>query len=79
MPVALRVAIIRRMRCGWRDRCPDRRAALRTVREVRLLTRRELRRLFPHATIVAERIGGLTKSFIVTDGFSAAASLRVAA
>ena len=69
MPEYLRVAIIRRRRCGWRGPCPDLDKARRTVREVRLLTRRELVDLFPGATIVQERFAGLVKSWIVHRGF----------
>ncbi len=39
------------------------------VREVRLMTRSQLRRLFPDAVIHAERFGGLVKSWIVHAGF----------
>lgn len=71
LPKALRVALIRRRRCGWRGPCPDPRAARALVDEVRLLTQRELRALFPAATLVPERIAGLTKSWIVHEGFIA--------
>jgi len=69
MPEALRVAVLRRRRCGWRGPCPDLEEARRYVREVRLLTRRDLRLLFPTGTISPERFGGLVKSWIVTGGF----------
>lgn len=71
MPVWLRVAFIRRRTCGWRGPCPDTRAARRVVQEVRLLTRAELRRLFPGATIVPERFCALVKSWIAVYGFPA--------
>ncbi|NNF42466.1 MAG: methyltransferase domain-containing protein [Phycisphaerales bacterium] len=70
MPTGVRRAVIRRRRCGWRGPCPNPRDADAAVREVRLLTRRELERLFPGATIVAERFGGLAKSWMVHDGFN---------
>lgn len=73
-PEAARVAVIRRRTCGWRGPCPDAEDARRTVREIRLLRRAELRRLFPAGTIVDERFGGLTKSFVVHGGFAAAAA-----
>lgn len=71
MPEPVRIALIRRRACGWRGPCPHRDDATRTVREIRLLTRRQLRRLFPGATVHAERIGGLPKSFVVYGGFPA--------
>jgi hypothetical protein len=79
MPTAARRALVRRFRCGWRGPCPDEASAERTVREVRLMKRRELQRLFPGATIVGERFGGLVKSWIVHRGFDDAAGLRLAA
>ena len=69
LPEASRVALIRRRAWGWRGPCPDIDDARATVREVRLLKRRELQRLFPGGTIEAERLGGLTKSFVVHGGF----------
>lgn len=69
MPVSLRVGILRRRDCGWRGRCPDATAARRAVEEVRLLRRAELKVLFPDARLIAERVLGLTKSWIAAWGF----------
>ncbi len=69
MPIGVRKTVIRNRRCGWRGPCPDAEAADAAVREVRLLTRRQLGRLFPDARITAERFGGLVKSWIVHAGF----------
>ncbi|HOW72104.1 MAG TPA: methyltransferase domain-containing protein [Phycisphaerae bacterium] len=69
MPQSLRVAVLRRFRCGWRGPCPDAIVAQRMVAEIRLLTYRELRRLFPNSTILPERFLGVTKSWIVVGGF----------
>lgn len=68
LPLGLRVAILRRRRCGWRGPCPDAEQARELVREVRLLTRGELRRLFPDATLAPERFAGLVKSWIAIRG-----------
>lgn len=64
MPAALRIAIIRKRRCGWRGPCPDLDEARQLVREVRLMTAREMRVCFPGATIFRERFCGLTKSLV---------------
>lgn len=69
LPQAVRVAMLRRWRCGWRGPCPDPDEARRLVQEVRLLTRGALRRLFPEATIKAERFCGMVKSWIAVYGF----------
>lgn len=69
LPVSLRVAILRRRTCGWRGRTRDPLKAREVVTEVRLLTRAALHRMFPQATIIAEKWCGLNKSWIVYDGF----------
>ena len=70
LPFQLRVAIIRRWRCGWRGPCVDRDAARRLVGEIRLLTRHELATLFPDGHVIPERFGGIVKSWIVLGGFA---------
>jgi hypothetical protein len=72
MPVSARVAILRRRGVGWMGRGPDPEQARRVVEEVRLMRRGELQRLFPGATLVPERLGGLVKSWTAIDGFAAA-------
>jgi hypothetical protein len=69
LPIAARVAILRRRNCGFRGRIPDREKARRSVSEIRLLSRRELRRLFPGCSLIAERYGGLVKSWTAFGGF----------
>lgn len=75
MPQSARVALLRRVRCGWRGPCPDKAEARALVEEVRLMTKRELSACFPDAHIHAERFKGLTKSFVVIGG-SLQANLR---
>lgn len=68
LPEWVRVFLIQRRRWGWRGPCRDPELARRIVREVRLLSRRELRGLFPDGRIHAERFLGLAKSWIVERG-----------
>ncbi len=79
LPLRVRKAVIRRRRCGWRGPCPDAELADQIVREVRLLTRRQLQRLFPTAAIVPERFCGLVKSWIVHSTFDTAVAQKMAA
>lgn len=69
MPEAWRVAMVKRRRCGWRGPIPDDKEAKSAVREIRLLTRGELRALFPQAEIWGERFAGLVKSWVAYSGF----------
>jgi hypothetical protein len=72
LPADTRVAILRRRGVGWAGRCEDPEVARRVVNEHRLMRRGELARLFPEATMVAERFGGLVKSWTAVGGFPAA-------
>jgi hypothetical protein len=72
LPTSARVALIRRRRCGWRGPCPDPAAAKLAVEEVRLMSRTELQRIFPGASIWGERVCGLVKSWVAFGGFSEA-------
>lgn len=68
LPLSLRVALIRRFDLGWYQRIPDAEKAREHVLSHRLLTRREMKRLFPSATILSEGFLGLTKSLIARGG-----------
>ncbi len=70
LPLGVRASIVRRWRCGWRGPCPDPTQARRAVEEVRLLTGRELRAIFPGTTLLAERFCGLVKSWTATGGLT---------
>jgi hypothetical protein len=69
MPIWLRVEIIRKRTCGWRGRTPDPAKALIVVSEVNLMTKAQLRRIFPNANIVPEKFFGLNKSWVTHGGF----------
>ena len=69
LPLNVRAFLLQHLDLGWHLRQPNRAAALREVRSIRLMTGRELRRAFPGARIERERILVFTKSFIVLDGW----------
>jgi hypothetical protein len=64
LPVAVRVALLRRRRWGWRGPLPEAAKAEEAVREIRLMRGSELTRMFPEATLERERIGPFVKSFV---------------
>jgi hypothetical protein len=68
LPEDARVAVLQRRGVGWMGRCADPQVAREVVREVRLLRRRELSRMFPDGSIVAEHFGGLVKSWVALKG-----------
>jgi hypothetical protein len=69
-PVEMRVRALQRGPVGQIGHCPDHDVAEHHVREVRLLARGELARMFPDATLVAERLGGLVKSWTAVKGMT---------
>jgi len=72
LPLQVRAWLIGHFNLGWRKRASSPQQALEQASSVRLLTRSELGRLFPGGTILDEKLWGLTKSFMVHGGFSAA-------
>ena len=64
LPEYVRCQLLMRATLGWRGRQDSYEAALAQIRSVRLLTRRELAKLFPDARIVHERILGISKSLM---------------
>jgi hypothetical protein len=63
--------MLRRRKCGWLGPCHDADQARELVTEIRLMTSRELRTLFPGAQLIPERFGIFVKSWIAVDGFPA--------
>lgn len=66
IPLGIRTGLHRRFRLGWFAPEADELKARIECDEIRLLTRKELKLLFPKARIHTERLAGLAKSFIVS-------------
>jgi Methyltransferase domain len=65
LPVSAQAWFFERMRVGTYRRAAGREEALHWASRIRNVRRRELSTLFPDAQVVEEKMGGLTKSFIV--------------
>jgi SAM-dependent methyltransferase len=74
LPLGLRAQLHARFRLGWMAPASDYDSALPTVGEIRLLTRREMRTLFPDGRIYTERLAGLAKSFVAYGGWTPGAT-----
>jgi hypothetical protein len=62
---------VQRFNLGWMGgREPDRQHAEHIVRSINLLSKTQLRSLFPDADITVERFFGFTKSLIVSSSLS---------
>ena len=68
LPLATRAWLLQRFNLGWMPRQPNREAALREVRSIRLLGKADMRKLFPDAEVFAERYMGIVKSFVAYTG-----------
>lgn len=69
-PISVRVFLVRHFNLGWYPKTPERQKALALVEEIKLLNERELREIFPGASVYREKILGLTKSLIVYNGWT---------
>lgn len=68
LPEQLRYRIFMNMRLGFRGQAPSVDAAMRSIQGACLLDQRQMRALFPDATIKRERVAGLTKSWMAVRG-----------
>jgi ubiquinone/menaquinone biosynthesis C-methylase UbiE len=69
LPVSVRAGMLSRHDLGWYTRAESYEAALREVRAIRLLSKKEFQRLFPDGRLYKERFLGLTKSFTIYHGW----------
>jgi SAM-dependent methyltransferase len=72
LPLASRVWLLRHFNLGWHRRTRDYSSAREQVAGVELLSKNAMCAMFPKATIVEEKFGGLTKSFIALGGWNVA-------
>lgn len=69
LPLELRARLVQRFDVGWFKRRPNLAEARALVGHIRLLTKAELRALFPDGSIYTERLMGLPKSYVVYGGW----------
>lgn len=69
LPLSIQVWLMTRFHIGCRKKVTKQKA-IQKVTSIRLLSKKELIELFPNATIVDEKFLGLTKSFILYEGWN---------
>ncbi len=69
LPICIRVWLLLNFQLGWYPRYSNRVEATQVATSIRLMTLSELRRLFPKATIIKEKVLFFTKSYVVLEGF----------
>jgi hypothetical protein len=62
LPVSLRATLVQHFSLGWSPKIPDRARAEAEVRAINLLSKNQMRALFPDAVTVDERLLGISKS-----------------
>lgn len=65
LPLWLKVKLLMNFNLGWYERVRDQKKALEICQSIRLMTKTELRKLFPGANIYEENFYGFIKSYIV--------------
>lgn len=65
LPVRVRAFLLRRFTLGWYSQNNDYNESIKKANSIRLLTKKQLKKLLPGATIVDEKLFGFTKSFMV--------------
>lgn len=68
-PLGLKVWLLRNFNLGWRKRQKNKSEALKSVTEIKLLSKKDLKKLFPEGEIWKERFFGFTKSLVTYKGF----------
>jgi ubiquinone/menaquinone biosynthesis C-methylase UbiE len=69
LPTKMRAMLIRHFNLGWFEKTSNYTSSIELAKSIRLLKWKEIKELFPEATIIRERFGSLTKSFIIYYGF----------
>jgi len=64
LPIKTRIALTQKFALGHIGKIPDRAKAENVVREIRLLTKKQMEKLFPTGKIWEEKIGFLCKSLV---------------
>jgi hypothetical protein len=69
LPLPIKVWLATHFDLGSFPKSPNKQSAIEAVNSIRLLTEKELKVLFPHASLTKEKFLGLTKSFIMYEGW----------
>lgn len=69
LPFAIQMWLMTHFDLGWRKKAATKEKARALITSVRLLTKKEVLELFPNANLIEEKFMGLTKSFILYEGW----------
>lgn len=69
LPLELRAWLLTHFDLGWAKKRTDKQRAKEVVSSIKLLRKKEVIALFPNANLFEEKLFGLTKSFIMYEGW----------
>jgi len=64
LPLSIRAYFVSKFDLGWIKKVPDYNEAKKVVQDIRLLSKKEMRMLFPGSNIFEEKVFGIAKSFV---------------
>lgn len=69
LPIEMRILLLRKFDLGWMKKISDKEKAREMITGIKLLNKMEFTNLFPNSNLYEEKFFGLTKSFIIYDGW----------
>jgi ubiquinone/menaquinone biosynthesis C-methylase UbiE len=69
LPLEVKVLLMTNFSLGWYEKFIDKKVAIEEANSIKLLNKKQFSNLFPNANLFEEKIFGLTKSFVVYDGW----------
>ena len=67
LPKQIRILLVQNFNLGWYKKETDKTKAEKYVSEIRIMKKRELKKLFPHEKVLIERFFFIPKSYIITN------------
>ncbi|MBL1214837.1 MAG: hypothetical protein HND52_15880 [Ignavibacteriae bacterium] len=67
LPEFIRIKLLQNFRLGWYEKLPEFHRAETLVKSIRIMKKRELKKMFPGSHIITEYVLFLPKSYIVTN------------
>jgi 2-polyprenyl-3-methyl-5-hydroxy-6-metoxy-1,4-benzoquinol methylase len=68
LPIKVRAFLLRHFSLGWFKRTDDYQESIKIASSIQLLTKKDVKKLFPGADVVNERFFGSTKSYMIFKG-----------
>jgi hypothetical protein len=67
LPVSFRIKLVQNFGLGWFEKLPEYSDASSLVNSIRIMKKKELKKMFPESFIICERLFLIPKSYIITN------------